>query len=90
MCLILEKISPLIDTLSRLPPLSLDIDYSDRTRAIAWKDEDNIHLGLHQQGRVRQVALQASSSIFELAQVARVDEQSFFKTGGPFSLFHIR
>ena len=84
MCLILENNSPLIDTLSRLPPLPLVIDYSDRTRAITRKDEDKIHLELHLQGRVRRVALQASGSIFELAQVARVDRQSFTKTGGPF------
>ena len=90
MCLILEKYSPLIDTLSHLPPLPLVIDYSDRTRTITRKDEDNIHLELHLQGRVRRVALQGSGSIFELAQVARVDGQSFSKTGGPFSLFYNR
>ena len=90
MSLILENSSPLMDTLSHLPLLPLVIDYSDRIRTITRKDEDNIHLELHLQGRVRRVALQASGSIFELAQVARVDGQSFSKTGGPFSLFYNR
>ena len=62
MCLFLTNDSPSIDTLSHLPPLPLVIDYSNRTRTTAQKDEDNIHLGLQQHGRVRRVALQAPSS----------------------------
>ena len=62
MCLLLTNDSPSIDTLSHLPPLPLVIDYSDRTRTMARKDEDNIHLGLQQHGRVRQVVLRAPSS----------------------------
>jgi hypothetical protein len=62
MCLFLTNDSPSLDTLSHLPPLSLIIDYSDRTRTITRKDEDNIHLGLQQHGRVRRVALLAPYS----------------------------
>ena len=50
-----------MDTLSHLPPLSLVIDHSDRTRTMAREDEDKIHLGLRQHGRVRQVTLGAPS-----------------------------
>ena len=60
--LLLTNDSPSLDTLGHLPPLPLVIDYSDRTRTMARKDEDNIHYGLQQHGRVRQVAVWASSS----------------------------
>ncbi|KAF8485831.1 hypothetical protein DFH94DRAFT_157204 [Russula ochroleuca] len=62
MCLLITNDSPSIDALSHLPPLPLVIDYSDRARTIARKDEDNIHLGLQQHDRVRHVALQGPSS----------------------------
>ena len=61
MSLILTNDSPSIDTLSHLPPLPLVIDYSDRTRTLERKDEDNICLGLQWNDRVRQVAIQAPS-----------------------------
>ena len=66
MCLSLTNNSPSIDVLSHLPPLPLIIDYSDRTRAMARKDEDNICLGLQQHGRLRRVVLQAPSSRFRI------------------------
>jgi hypothetical protein len=62
MSLLLTSDSSSMDTLSHLPPLPLVINFSDRTRTLARKDEDNIHLGLQQHGRVRQVVLQAPSS----------------------------
>ena len=60
-CLLLTNDSPSIDTLSHLPPLPLVIDYSDGTRAMARKDEDNIHLGLQQHDHVNRVTLRAPS-----------------------------
>ena len=63
MCLRLTNDSPSLHTLKHLPPLPLVIDYSDITRAMAPKDEDNIHLGLQQHSqRVRRVALVVPSS----------------------------
>ena len=62
MRLILRNNSPLIDTLSHLPPLPLVIDYSDKTGTITRKDEDNVHVGLQRHGRVLRVALRAPSS----------------------------
>ena len=62
MCILLSKDSPSLDTLSHLPPLPLAIDYSDGNKAVTWKDQANIHLGLQHHGRVRQVALRAPSS----------------------------
>ena len=62
MCLLLTNDSPSLDTLSHLPPLSLIIDYSDKTRTITRKDKDNIHLGFQQHGRVRRIALLAPHS----------------------------
>ena len=59
-CLRLTTDSPSINTLSHLPPLPLVIDYS--IWIISLNDKDNIHLGLQQHGRVRQVTLQAPSS----------------------------
>jgi hypothetical protein len=57
--------SPSLDTPSHLPPLPLIIDYLDGTRTMTRKDEDNIQLGLRQQGqRVCQVTLRAPSSSF--------------------------
>ena len=61
MCLLLTMNSPSMDTLSHLPPLSLVIDHSNRTRAMTREDENNIRLGLQQHGRVRRVALEAPS-----------------------------
>ena len=58
--------TPSIDTLSHLSPLPLVIDYPDGTRTMERKDEDNIHFGLQQHGRVRQVILQAPSSSFHM------------------------
>jgi hypothetical protein len=66
MCLPLTHDSPSISTLGYLPPLLLVIDYSDTTRTMAQKDEDNLRLGLKQHGRVRRVVLQASSSSFHM------------------------
>ena len=58
MCLRLTNDSPSLHTLKHLPPLPLVIDYSDITRVMVPKDEDNIHLGLQQHSqRVRRVAL---------------------------------
>ena len=62
MSLLLTNDRPPLGTLSHLPPLPLVIDYSDRTRAMARKDEDNIRLGLQQYDRVHRIALQAPSS----------------------------
>ena len=62
MRLLLTNNSPSLDTLSHLPPIPLVIDYSDASTTITQKDEDNIHLGLQQPGRVRQFNLRASSS----------------------------
>ena len=61
-CLLLTHDSPSLYTLSHLPPLPLVIDYSDRTRTITRKDDDNIHLGLQQHGHVHQVSLRAPAS----------------------------
>ena len=60
--LLLANNSPSIATLSHLSPLPLVIDYSDGTRTMAIQDEENIHLGLQQYGRVRRIVLQAPSS----------------------------
>jgi hypothetical protein len=62
MYLLLTNDSPSIDTLSHLPPLPLVINYSDRTEAVARKDEGHIHLGLQKHGRVRRIFLQAPHS----------------------------
>ena len=64
MCLRLTNKSPSMNTLNHLPPLPLIIDYSDTSgiRTLARKYEDNVHIGLLQNGRVRQVTLQAPSS----------------------------
>ena len=62
MCLLLTNNSPSIDTLIHLPPLPLVIDYSDRTRTVSQKDEDNIRFGLQQHGRLRRVVLRAPYS----------------------------
>jgi hypothetical protein len=62
MCLLLTNDSPSINTLSHLPPLLLVIDYSDRTRTTAQKDEDNVRFGLQRHGHVRRVVLRAPSS----------------------------
>ena len=62
MYLLLTNDSPSIGTLNHLPPLPLDIDYSDESRTIGRQDEDNIHFGLQQHGRVRRAVLQAPSS----------------------------
>ena len=66
MGLLLTYDSPSIDTLSHLPPVPLDIDYSDRTRTITRNDEGNLRLGLQQRGRVRLVALRARSSTLRM------------------------
>ena len=66
MSLRLTNDSPSIDTLSHLSPIPLVIDYPDGTRTMEQKDEDNIHFGLQQYGRVRQVILQAPYSSFHL------------------------
>ena len=58
--------SPSISTLSHLPSLPLVIDYSDGTRVLAWQDEDNIHFGLQQHGRVVWVSLQGPSSTLHM------------------------
>ena len=42
--------------------MALVIDYSDRSRTMARKDEDNIHFGLRLHGLVRRIVLQAPSS----------------------------
>jgi hypothetical protein len=60
-CLLLTSDSSSMDTLSHLPPLPLVINFSDRTRTLTRKDKDNIHLGLQQHDRLRQVVLQAPS-----------------------------
>ena len=62
MYLFLTSDSPSIGTLSHLPPLPLVVHCSDRTETVVRKDEDHIHLGLQQHGRVRRVFLQAPSS----------------------------
>ena len=64
--LLLTNGSPSINTLSHLPPLPLVTDYSDRTTTITRRDEDNIQLGLQQDGRVCRVDLQAPSSSFHI------------------------
>ena len=66
MYLLLTNDSPSIGTLSHLPPLPLVIHCSDRTETVARKDEDHIHLGLQQHGRVRRVFLQAPSSTLRI------------------------
>ena len=53
-----------VDTLSYLPPLPLVIEYS--TETIIQRDEDNIHLGLQQHGRVCRIALRAPSSCLRI------------------------
>jgi hypothetical protein len=53
---------PPIGNLSYLPPVSLFINYSDTTKTMAQKDEDNILRGLEQDGFVRRVVLHAPSS----------------------------
>ena len=60
--LLITNNSPSISTLSHLSLLPLVIDYSDGTRTKARQDEENVHLGLQQHGRVRQIVLQAPSS----------------------------
>ena len=87
MCLRLTNDSPSLHTLKHLPPLPLVIDYSDITRAIAPKDEDNIYLGLQQHSqRVRRVALVAPSSnlhmLFEpmKKQFPRLEDLSLLST----------
>ena len=60
--LLLTNDSPSLDTLAHLPPLPLVINYSNQTRTMARKDEDNIHFGLQQHDRVRKVAVWAPSS----------------------------
>jgi len=59
LCLLLTANSLSIVTLSHLPPLPLILDYWDKTTTMARKDEDNIHLGLQQNGHVLRVALRA-------------------------------
>ena len=49
-----------VDALGYLPPLPLVIDHS--TWTTARRDEDNIHLGLQQHGRVCRITLKAPSS----------------------------
>ena len=67
MRLCLTNDSPSLDTLGHLPLLPLLIDYTDGTRAMTRKDEDNIYLGLQHHGqRVRRVALQAPPSSFRI------------------------
>ena len=67
MRLCLTNDSPSLDTLGHLPPLPLLIDYSDGTRTMTRKDEDNVCLGLQQHGRrVRRVALRAPPSSFRM------------------------
>ena len=61
LCPFLTLDSLSVVTLAHLPPLPLIIDYWDRTRTMAQKDEDNIHLGLQQHGHVRRVAIRAPS-----------------------------
>ena len=74
MRLLLTNDSPSIDTLSHLPPLPLVIDYSDTTRTMARKDENNIRLALQQHGRVRRIVLRAPSLSLHtwLAQMNRL------------------
>ena len=62
LCFLLTNDSLSIYPPSHLPPLPLVIHHSDRTRTMAWKDEDNVHRGLQQHDRVRRVILQAPSS----------------------------
>lgn len=64
LCLLLTNYSPSMSTLNHLPPLPLIVGYSDTsgTRTLAHKYEDNIHLGLQQNGRVRRATLRAPSS----------------------------
>ena len=63
MCLLLTNDSPSIGTLSHLPPLPLVIDYSEKTRTIVErKDEENIRFGLQQRDHVHRVVLRAPSS----------------------------
>ena len=66
MYLLLTNDSPSIGTLSHLPPLPLVIDYSDRTETVPQRDEDHIHLGLQQHGRVRRVFLRTLSSTLRI------------------------
>ena len=62
MCLRITRNSFSINALSHLSQLPLVIDYSDETWTMTRKDEDNIHLGLQQHGRICQVDLHAPSS----------------------------
>jgi hypothetical protein len=64
--LLLTNDSPSLGTLGHLPPLPLVIDYSNRTGTAARNDEENIHFGLQQHGRVLRVALWAPSSILRM------------------------
>ena len=66
MYLLLTNDSPSIGILSHLAPLPLVIDYSDRTETVAQKDEDHVHLGLQQHGRVRRVFLRTLSSTLRI------------------------
>ena len=62
--LCLTNDSPSLELLSHLL-LPLAIDYSDGTGTMARKDEDNLQLGLRQQGQwLRRVTLRAPSSSF--------------------------
>jgi hypothetical protein len=61
MCILLTNDSP-AHIPSHLPPLPLVIAHLDRTRTMARKDVDNVHLGLQNHGRVRRVVLRAPSS----------------------------
>ena len=61
MCLSLTNGSPSLDSLNHVPLLPLVVNYSDGTRTMARKDENNIRLGLQQHGRVRGVVFRASS-----------------------------
>ena len=63
MCLLFTNGSPSMDPPSHLPHLlPLVIVCSDRTKTMTRNGEDNIHLGIQQHGRVRQVLLRAPSS----------------------------
>ena len=55
-----------MDTLSHLTPLPLILDYSDRTKTMTLRDEDNIRFGLERHDRIHRVDLQAPSSSFHL------------------------
>ena len=86
MCLLLTNDSPSLVTLSHLPLLPLVIDYSDKSRAMAQKDENNVHLGLQQHDLVRRVVLRAPSPNMYLwlekmnDLFPRLEELSLFST----------